>query len=457
MRRIFLIASREFIATVASRAFIIGLLIFPAMIAVGILIGPRLFNFRNYRVVGDVAIVDPTGQLTSELRKTLDPKTIADRRAEETRRALERVPESLRQVTEATGNVSEAAMGPIPDLNLIELPATADIQQQKDWLTETQGKDQRKHLALIMIHADAAVPAAGKATYGTYDMYVPADLDDRADNEIQQSLREAIVNIRVRSRALDREAIDAIVRVPRTQSVTVTKDNERRTVPSFNVMLPFGFALFLFIGVMTGGQALLTSTVEEKSSRVMEVLLSAVSPVELMAGKLLGQMAVSFIALGLYVGLGLTTLTTFSLFGLLNPWLIVFLVIFFLITYLVFGSLMMAIGSSVNEMREAQGLMMPIMILLMIPYMLSIPISRDPNSVFSTAISFIPPINTFAMLIRMASLTPPPAWQVWLSVAIGIGSVFAAIWFTAKVFRISLLMHGKPPNIATLIRWARNA
>jgi ABC-2 type transport system permease protein len=132
-------------------------------------------------------------------------------------------------------------------------------------------------------------------------------------------------------------------------------------------------------------------------------------------------------------------------------------VIFFLITYLVFGSLMMAIGSSVNEMREAQGLMMPIMILLMIPYMLSIPISRDPNSVFSTAISFIPPINTFAMLIRMASLTPPPAWQVWLSVAIGIGSVFAAIWFTAKVFRISLLMHGKPPNIATLIRWARNA
>lgn len=71
--------------------------------------------------------------------------------------------------------------------------------------------------------------------------------------------------------------------------------------------------------------------------------------------------------------------------------------------------------------------------------------------------SFTPPINSFAMLLRMTPLSPPPAWQVWLSIAVGIASVFAALWFAAKVFRIGLLMHGKPPTFMTLLRWAREA
>ncbi len=235
------------------------------------------------------------------------------------------------------------------------------------------------------------------------------------------------------------------------------KKNERETLAGFNFLLPIAVISLLSSGVMTGGQSLLTSTVEEKSSRVIEVLLSAVSPMELMAGKLLGQLAVSLLVMGIYMAMGLAMLTSFSLFGLFNPWLIVYILIFFVIMYLVFGSLMMAVGAAVNEMREAQGLMMPLMLLLMIPWFLWMPISRDPNSTFSTALSFIPPINTFTMLLRMASSAPPPWWQVWLSIGVGVASVFAAIWFAAKVFRIGLLMYGKPPNFATLIRWARSA
>ena len=460
MRRIVLIAVREFVTTVSNRAFIIGLLILPAILGLFALLGPRLFNFRNFRVVGDIAVIDPTGQVTTDLRNALDPQKIAARRAEDTRQALARAPESVRKIADNAGpleNTASTALGPIPDIKVIDLPAGTDVAQKKQWLNEEQGKADRRHLALIVIQPDAIALPAGKSEYGTYDIYVPPALDDRADNEIQQSLREATINARVRARNLEKDAIDAIVRVPRIRSVTVMKGNEQQTVGAFNVMLPFAFGVLLFIGVITGGQALITSTVEEKSSRVMEVLLSAVSPVELMAGKLLGQMAVSFVALSVYILLGLAMLTSLSLFGLFNPWLIVYLVIFFLITYLVFGSLMMAIGSAVNEMREAQSLMMPIMMMLIIPYMLSFPISRDPNSAFSVAISFIPPMNTFAMLIRMASITPPPWWQIWLSILIGIGSVCASIWFTAKVFRIGLLMQGKPPNFATLIRWARSA
>ena len=101
--------------------------------------------------------------------------------------------------------------------------------------------------------------------------------------------------------------------------------------------------------------------------------------------------------------------------------------------------------------------MLPVVLTLLLPYILSPMIGRNPNSTFSVALSFIPPINTFAMMSRLASDAPPPAWQVWLTVLIGLLAAAAAVWFAAKIFKIGLLLHGKAPNVATLIRWARMA
>jgi ABC-2 type transport system permease protein len=145
------------------------------------------------------------------------------------------------------------------------------------------------------------------------------------------------------------------------------------------------------------------------------------------------------------------------MFGLIDPMLIVYFLVFFLITYLVFGALMMSIGAAVNTMQEAGSMMGPVILLLMFPYLLSPIIGRAPNSPLSVTLSFLPPINSFTMMTRMASEVPPPAWQIWLTVVIGLGTVCVAVWFAAKIFKVGLLMHGKPPNIATLIRWARAA
>jgi ABC-2 type transport system permease protein len=83
------------------------------------------------------------------------------------------------------------------------------------------------------------------------------------------------------------------------------------------------------------------------------------------------------------------------------------------------------------------------------------PISRDPNSLFAIVLSFLPPLGNFVMLLRMTSNTPPAMWQAWLSILVGAAGVYAALWFAAKVFRIGLLMFGKPPTLGTLVRWAR--
>jgi len=247
------------------------------------------------------------------------------------------------------------------------------------------------------------------------------------------------------------------MRIPRATSTTVALDAERRTDVRFNRALPFVFAGLLVFGIMIGGQTLLTQTIEEKSSRVIEVLLSAVSPLELMAGKILGQMAVSMLVLALYILIGLALLSSFAMLGLLDPLLIVYLIVFFLVGYLVFASVFAAVGAAVNEMREAQSLMTPIMLALMTPWFFAAPIGREPNTAFSIAMSLIPPVNTFAMMVRLASSTPPPFWQVALSIAIGLASAVAAIWFAAKVFKVGLLLHGKPPTLGTLIKWAKMA
>jgi ABC-2 type transport system permease protein len=97
------------------------------------------------------------------------------------------------------------------------------------------------------------------------------------------------------------------------------------------------------------------------------------------------------------------------------------------------------------------------MMIIMIPWILWMTIIRDPNSLLATVLSFVPPLSNFVIMLRLASSTPPPLWQTLLAIVAGAAGVYASLWFAARVFRIGLLMYGKPPSFATLVRWARMA
>jgi ABC-2 type transport system permease protein len=444
VRKILWIALREFVATVCTKAFLIGLLFLPVMMGIVAFVINRVSN-DDFRASGRIEILDPTGRVTAEARQVL--------RSGSTQEALAA---NLR----ASGDQAAAAADLVesldlaPDFTLAQLPADADIDAEKPFLLLPE--DQGGALALVVIHPDAIESASDDADFGSYDIYVAPRIDQRETNAVRSMLREAIVDLRIENYGLDRATIDRVMRVSRGQSITVTETEERETVGGLNMILPAAFAFLLFMGILGGGQGLMTSTIEEKSSRVVEVILSAVSPMELMAGKLFGHMGVSLVGMSIYLVVGLLVLTSFSLFGLLDPTLIVYLFLFFFIAFFTVGSLMLAIGAAVNELREAQSLMMPVTIIVMLPLFLWMPISRDPNSLVSIASSFIPPINSFAMLLRLSSTEPPPAWQVWTSIGIGIVCVYVAIWCAARIFRIGLLLTGKPPNFATLLRWIRS-
>lgn len=142
---------------------------------------------------------------------------------------------------------------------------------------------------------------------------------------------------------------------------------------------------------------------------------------------------------------------------LISPLTVILIFIFFLLAYFMFASLMAAIGSAVNDLREAQSLMTPVMLLMMMPYIFFMPVIRAPNSMFSTIVSFIPPISPFIMIMRVASNDPPPNWQIALAILLNMIAVVLFLWIAAKVFRVGLLMFGKPPNFRTLFKWIRMA
>jgi ABC-type Na+ efflux pump permease subunit len=407
-------------------------------------------------VHGTIAVIDTTGRVLPELRATLHPDAIAARKMEQARREA-----ALRQeVSEQAGVVESGEsqapeIPPSPVLTIVEQPDGGDLQAAKTSLVATEGESE--HLALVVIHDDAVAPAGEAGEYGAYDLYVSKNLNDDTESLLHESLREALVSARLKRSDLVPSEVEAQMRVSRPNAILVTASGERETQRWLTRGLPFISGLLLFMGVIAGGQTLMTSTVEEKSSRVVEVLLAAVAPLELMWGKLIAQLGVGLLIVGVYIGSGVLSLVQFSMFGLLDPMLIVYLLIFYLLAYLVFGALMLSIGAAVNQIADAQSLIGPVMMLLLLPYILTPMMGQAPNAPLSVAASFIPPINLFAMLARIASDSPPPGWQVVLTIVIGLGTAALTVWFAAKVFRIGLLMHGKPPNFRTMIRWVRMA
>ena len=458
MRKTMWVAVREFLSTVMTKSFIFGVFFPPAIITLLLLVMPALMNQAAPSITGRVAIIDQSGAVAGRLAEAFTPEAVQARRNDRFKRGVQQAPVKV-EMDPATEQMAEAMAG-AATLSLEPLPADTDPEAAKGPILEAEGKERdaaaNPRLALAVIPPGAVVPPEG-GEFAPFDLFVAAKLDPEIQEDIRDQVARAIVDARVEAVGLETAHIRRLIDRPRTEVKVVTSEGERASNEVAAIMIPMGFMFLLWISVFTGGQYLLNSTVEEKSSRVMEVLLSAVSPLQLMVGKILGQMAVAGVILLAYTLLGIGSLVAFRQDHLIEPLTFAYLVIFFVIAFFLIAALMAAIGSAVNDMREAGALLGPVMIILVIPMMLWFPISRNPNSTFALVCSFIPPINPFIMVLRLAGSEKVPAWQVPLSIAVGLLAVVFAAWAAAKVFRIGVLMYGKPPNLATLIRWIRMA
>jgi ABC-type Na+ efflux pump permease subunit len=187
--------------------------------------------------------------------------------------------------------------------------------------------------------------------------------------------------------------------------------------------------------------------------KIAEVLVSSVSPFELMAGKLIGTVFVSLTLSVLYLGGAALIVAQMALTGYVNPALIVWFIVFQLLGLLIFGSFFIAVGAACSEIRDAQSLMSPVMMMIILPMFCLVPVLESPTSTFSRAISLFPPATPMLMTLRIASKPGPPLWELLLGVALCAAFTCLCLWAAAKVFRIGILSQGQAPTVGKMIRW----
>lgn len=471
MNKILHVAWREFTATVLTKGFLVGVILLPVIMLVAVPAAMFLVNMKPPPVEGRVALIDRTGAgggpgaVAPEFEARFAPGAIEEAVRQRAREAGEAAQKQVeRMVPQQPGMAgmpdmaaaAEAAID-VPRLSAEVLAPDADVEAAKKALLETPADKSEQKLALIVTDPDAVLLGEGKDRFGAFQLYTRAKLDARVQALIRSQARESVIQARLKASGQDPARVRALMRMDIPDAVAVTREGEKKTSEIQQMMLPLAFMMLLWISVFTGGQFLLTSTIEEKSNRIMEVLLSAVSPMQLMTGKILGQMAAGLLILTVYSGLGIVGLIIAARMDLIEWQNLLFLGVFFFIAFFLIASMMAAVGAAVTDIHEAQTLMTPIMVVVMLPMLLMMPIIWNPDSTLATVMSFIPPINPFVMVLRLSSSSPPPLWQTLLSIGVGIAAVLVMLRVAAKIFRIGVLLYGKPPNFATLIKWARMA
>lgn len=462
MDKTLLVAWREFTSTVGTRGFFIGVVIFPLIMVVGFALVPALITNQPPPVRGRVAVIDPTGRLAGEIERGILERAAESGGPEGAIARAQQLASGVQGNGATAGQALEIAQGVVagasaPELRVEVLPDDTDVETVKAELYATKADASRAMLAVVQLDPNA-LTADADGQYGAYRVYVRAKLDARIDRQvIRPAVNRAITDARQRDIGLDPERVRKLTAVVAPQAQVVTAGGERDSSGAAQILLPLGMLMLLWIASFTGGQYLLTTTIEEKSNRVMEVLLSSVSPLQLMVGKIVGQMGVGLLVLTLYGAMGVVGLVSFSLGDELSTSELGLLLAYFLIAYFLIASMMAAVGSAVSEVHEAQSLIGPIMLVVMLPMIFSTAIITNPNGTLAAVASFVPPFSPFVMVLRVGAAEPVPGWQVAGSIAVGLASVCVASWAAAKVFRIGVLMYGKPPNFWTLLRWVRMA
>lgn len=217
--------------------------------------------------------------------------------------------------------------------------------------------------------------------------------------------------------------------------------------------VPFALLMIIFMIVMGTAPQLLNSVLEEKMSRISEVLLGSVTPFELMFGKLLGASAVALLVGLLYLGVGYGVAVRYGYGDAVTPRVLMLLALFIPLAIVMFGAMYMAVGAACSEIKDAQSLMMPVMLVSMMPMFVVSAVIVRPDSPLSVGLSLFPTATPFLMLVRMTLQPEPPLWQLLLSIVLTVATAIALVYAAGKILRVGLLMQGKPPTYRDLARW----
>jgi ABC-2 type transport system permease protein len=425
-----IVALSEFTTLTKSKAFLIGILMMPVFM--GIAFAVQKFT-RNATDIRDrhFVVVDRTGVLYGPLAAA----------AEEWNRAI-------------------AATGVQTQPRFLPAPASFDPQDQQARAQLSDRVRKNELYAFVEIPANAVDPAVTEPVryYSNHPAYRPLP------TWIANTVNREIMTHRFRAAAIDRALVTRLTkRIDVSELGLLQRDasgqirDAARVDRVRTVAIPVGMMMILLFSVMSAAPQLLNSVIEEKMSRISEVLIGSVTPFELMMGKLIGCVGVSLLLAAVYVAGGAAAAQYMGYGDALRGSDIAWLMLFLTMASFMFGSIFITIGAACSDLKDAQGMMTPAMLIMMLPWMTWFAILNAPDSPVSVSLSLFPTATPFLMLLRIMLPPGPPVWQIALGVVLTTVTSIVAVYAAGKIFRTGLLMQGKAATFGEMWKWVRSS
>jgi ABC-2 type transport system permease protein len=435
MSKVLRIAKREYLAIVRTKGFVIGLVLAPVVMG-GSAIAMALLEGHVDTRDRTLAVVDRSGVLAEALVEAAEARTARVVYDEETG---EKVRPAYR----------------------IEVVSPDDAHPQAQRLVLSNRVRSGRLHAFIDIGPGVLHPRADTAA-ARVAYYAENAAMDEIRGWVERPINDRLRWLRLSETGIETSAVPdmfdwvaagpmALISVdPATGAIR----EGRRTSEIEAIAAPLVLPMLMFLMIMMGAVPLLNAVVEEKSQRIAEVVLGSAEPSKFMAGKVVGGVAVSLTGSVVYIVGGVIALQHLGLSEHIPYRILPWFMAYMLMAIVMLGSVYLAFGAACNDAQEAQSLMLPAMLPVMVPMFVMVPVLREPDSLFATLFSLVPPFTPMLMLIRMAVREGVPLWQQWFGLAGMAAAALVAVWAAGRVFRVAILMQGVPPKLGNLFRWA---
>lgn len=436
MRRSLVIARAELSAFLRSKSFLIGLLVAPAIGIFASFASIATQSPRPPPLVYRMAVVDPSGVFAKAIEQA------AAKRNTETREHGERGWMMIPTLAESGDRSLDALRRTLAD----------QVQAGEIWAFTEIPADLMQHadpVGRVRIHAATTIGHE-------FETWFEQTLQEAAR---ARALRDAPIPEELRARLGREIRIESILLAPRESADPKVSAAAKPTSLSDKLgsfrRLPVGgpLALMAFLLISMSSGPLMQGVIEEKTNRVSEILLSSVSPFQLMLGKLLGSLAASGCGAILYLGVLIAALLGFGIE--IPPSLFVWFLVFLALGALLWGSVFLAIGAACTDIKDTQNLVLVSLVAQMIPLFFLTSIVMSPASPTAVTLSLFPPATPLVMLLRLSLEPVPPLWQPVLAALLLAACALAAVWIAGRIFRMGLLAHGRSATLREMWRWVR--
>ncbi len=468
MRKTFVIAAREYNATVRTKSFIISLVLMPVMMGGSVLVQYALKDQVDTRE-RRFAVIDrsPGGKLFAALDSFIKLRNTEDVYDRETHKqikpiwVLERVEPSaetpqamLQQRYELSERIRKKDLFGLLEIgrNIYDAAALkAGFAANAEKMLKDVKDDGLAGLPTFSFLPDGLVLRyqSNSPMYDGFRNWAVAKLNSSI---VEQRSAEKDVNVEnVREIMLPNPLLNKGLtkRNPRTGGIEDGRDVN--FLASF--FAPFILIMMMFMIVMVGATPLMQGVLEEKMNRISEVLLGSVTPFQIMMGKLLGMVGVSLTLAAVYLTGAYWAASHFGLLDYLPTEVLVWFLVYQVLAVLMFGSVFIAVGAASTDAKESQSLLMPVMLVICFPMFVLTNVIREPDGALAVGMSYFPPSTPSLMIARQAIPPGTPWWEPYLGTALVLVTTLACVWAAGRIFRIGILMQGKGARLGDLVKW----